>query len=535
MILRKPYALLIKYFKLIHVLLTLVIAFLVYRSNIILSFLNEYIRSNQTTATDNITNTIFNIWMFIFPFFIIVLSLIIISLMSVKKKPIFLYIFNIALAIAILVLYNLSYSMMTEMEAILLEARTVRLFRDFITILVGFQCVSLITSLIRATGFDIKKFNFGQDLEELDISETDNEEFEVSLEVNTNQMHRGFKRFIRFAKYSYFEHRFLIDVGILIVLASVIFIIYMNSGIYNREVKQDIIFSTTSFNLGITDSYITNQDYKGKTIDKNNKLVVLEMNVKVKGRSKEFDTAMISLEIDGKKYYHNQKYKDRLMDLGHTYQNSEIKGKFEKHLLVFKIPNEQAMKNMTFTYTDKIDYISNGINSKYIRVKITPKNLDNIEPIQNKSLAEELTLKNSVLKNTIIQIDSALIQPEFRENYNFCIDKKECYPSVEILHPNYNTSTNKAILKIVGNLELDKNITLNRVYSLAHFIYYFGTLTYEINEQKITGNVILNQIKPTKLNNKNTYYIEVPMETIDATKIWLHFHIRNKEYLYQIK
>ena len=155
---------------------------------------------------------------------------------------------------------------------------------------------------------------------------------------------------------------------------------------------------------------------------------------------------------------------------------------------------------MTFTYTDKIDYISNGINSKYIRVKITPKNLDNIEPIQNKSLAEELTLKNSVLKNTIIQIDSALIQPEFRENYNFCIDKKECYPSVEILHPNYNTSTNKAILKIVGNLELDKNITLNRVYSLAHFIYYFGTLTYEINEQKITGNVILNQIKPTKLN-----------------------------------
>ncbi len=535
MILRKPYALLIKHFKLIHALLTLVIAFLVYRSNIILSFLNEYIRSNQTTATDNITNTIFNIWMFIFPFLIIVISLVIISLMSVKKKPIFLYIFNIALAIAILVLYNLSYSMMTEMEAILLEARTIRLFRDFITILVMFQCVSLITALIRATGFDIKKFNFGQDLEELDIAETDNEEFEVNLELDTNQVHRGFKRFIRFAKYSYFEHRFLIDVGILIALASVIFIIYMNTGIYNREVKQNTIFSTTSFNLGITESYITNQDYKGNIIDKNNKLVILEMNVRTKGRAREFDTAMISLEINGEKYYHNQKYKDRLMDLGHTYQNSEIKNKFEKQLLVFKIPNGLENEEMTFTYTDKIDYISNGINSKYIRVSITPKNLDTKDPIQNKQLTEEINFKNSVLKNTTLKIDSAIIQPEFRENYTFCIDKNECYPSVEYIHTNYNTSTNKAILKIQGNLEIDKNITLNGVYSLAHFINYFGTLKYEIDEKTITGNVVLNQIKPAKLKNKDTYYIEVPMEAMNATKIWIQIHIRNKDYLYQIK
>ena len=80
MILRKPYAFLVKHFKLIHILLTLVIAFLVYRTNIILNFLNEYIASNQTSPIDNLTNTMFNIWMFIFPFIVIVLSLVIISL-----------------------------------------------------------------------------------------------------------------------------------------------------------------------------------------------------------------------------------------------------------------------------------------------------------------------------------------------------------------------------------------------------------------------------------------------------------------------
>ena len=186
----------------------MVIAFLVYKTNTILNFLNQYIASNQTSPIDNLTNTMFNIWMFVFPFFVIILSLIIISLMYVKKKPIFLYVFNIILAVAILVFYNLSYSMFTEMEAILLEVRSVRLFRDLITILEGFQCVSLITVLIRATGFDIKKFHFGEDLAELEIEETDNEEFEVNIEVETNEVQRKVNRFWRFAKYIYYAADF---------------------------------------------------------------------------------------------------------------------------------------------------------------------------------------------------------------------------------------------------------------------------------------------------------------------------------------
>ena len=139
-------------------LMTLVIAYLVYRTNFILNFLNEYMSATEIIKVDNITNTIFNIWMFIFPFLLIVFSLIIISLMRFKKKPILFYILNIALAIAILIFYNYSYSLLTQMETVLLETRTVRLVRDFITMLELMQCVSMIAVLIRATGFNIKKF-----------------------------------------------------------------------------------------------------------------------------------------------------------------------------------------------------------------------------------------------------------------------------------------------------------------------------------------------------------------------------------------
>lgn len=534
-ILKKPYAFLVKHFKLIHILLTLVLAYLVYRSNLILSFMNQYISSNQTSVVDDITNTIFNIWMFVFPFAIIVLSLIIISLMSVKKKPIFLYIFNIALAIAILVFYNLSFSLMTEMESVILEARSVRLFRDFVTILELFQCASLITMLIRATGFDIKKFNFGQDLQELEINDTDNEEFEVNVEVDANEVHRKINRFRRVIKYVYYEHRFLIDVGILIGISAVCFMIYMNIGIYERDVKQNTIFSTTSFNLGITNSYITNKDYKGVTIDKENMLVVLEMSIKSKGASKVLDRAMVNLEIKDQHFYHIETYKDDVMDLGHTYQDSKISTSFEKQLLVFKIPKALQNEKMIFTYTDKIDYISNGINSKYIKVEIKPTKIDQNKKEINETIGNDLSFEKSIFKKTKLNIASAEMKQEFRENYQFCVTKEECYTSAEFVMPNYNSNQDKAILKLQGTLQLDEEIVLSRVYTLYNFISYFAKLKYEINGEVLTSKVTLSQVRPSKFELSDTYYIEIPKETIDASKVWLDFHVRNKEYLYQIK
>ncbi|MCI8446734.1 MAG: hypothetical protein HFH31_04475 [Bacilli bacterium] len=535
MVLRKPYAFLVKHFKMIHALMTLVIAYLVYRTNFILNFLNEYMSATEIIKVDNITNTIFNIWMFIFPFLLIVFSLIIISLMRFKKKPILFYILNIALAIAILIFYNYSYSLLTQMETVLLETRTVRLVRDFITMLELMQCVSMIAVLIRATGFNIKKFDFGKDLAELEIEEKDNEEFEINLEVDTNKVYRKINRFKRIVKYTYYEHRFFIDVGILLAIALICFVVYMNIGIYDRDVKENTIFATTSFHLGVTKSYITNKDYKGNVIDEENMLVVLEINARSKGSAKEFETAMVSLQIGDKKFYHIERYRDSLMDLGSVYQGAEIGTSFEKHILVFKIPKSLANKKMIFTYTDKVDYISKGINSKYIRVQIKPIKIDENKIKYNDTIENELSFKESVFDSAKISIDTVSIAKEFRETYQFCPVNDECYLSAEFIHPNYNSNEEKAILKIKGKLELDEGVTLNQIYSLYHFIYYYATLKYEKNGSIITQKVTMNQVKPSKFNYDDIYYIEVSADTIDADKVWLDFHIRNKEYMYQIK
>ena len=48
-------------------------------------------------------------------------------------------------------------------------------------------------------------------------------------------------------------------------------------------------------------------------------------------------------------------------------------------------------------------------------------------------------------------------------------------------------------------------------------------------------NINLKQVKPNKVSDDNTYYIEVNKEVKDARKIYLSFVIRDKEYKYAVK
>ena len=60
MILRKPYAILIKNFKLIHFIMALMMGFLFYKTSSILSFLNDYLSSVATTIIHEVTSSLFS-------------------------------------------------------------------------------------------------------------------------------------------------------------------------------------------------------------------------------------------------------------------------------------------------------------------------------------------------------------------------------------------------------------------------------------------------------------------------------------------
>ena len=84
MILRKPYAFLIKKFKIIHLILSLLMIYVAYKINSILNFIYDYINN---IANVNIASSYINFILFLAVVFIIIISLILYILMRYKKKP----------------------------------------------------------------------------------------------------------------------------------------------------------------------------------------------------------------------------------------------------------------------------------------------------------------------------------------------------------------------------------------------------------------------------------------------------------------
>ena len=112
MILRKPYAFLIKHFKMIHLLLCVPIIYLIIRTGRIASFFSSYVRANYYTNLTNIAGTYINYFMYIAIIVIILLVLTVFFLMRQKKKDTRFYLFLLIYYIILLVLLSVSQSVL---------------------------------------------------------------------------------------------------------------------------------------------------------------------------------------------------------------------------------------------------------------------------------------------------------------------------------------------------------------------------------------------------------------------------------------
>ena len=280
MILRKPYAILIKNFKLIHIILAIFMGYLFYKTNMVLSFLNEYLSSVATTISSDVTSSLFGPLLIISLIIVILGSIIILSLMHFKDKPVKFYIFNILIHIILAVFYYVTFSIIKSLEVGLVDIRVLKVIHDFTLIALMIQFVGLIFVIFRATGFDIKNFDFKKDLEDLNITTSDNEEFEVDLEVDTGKLKRKFNKKIRHLRYIYLENKLLFNIIGSISIALISFLIYLNVGVYNKTFQLDEAFKTNQFIFNFTDSYVTKYDYQGVEIKKDYQYVAIKLSIK---------------------------------------------------------------------------------------------------------------------------------------------------------------------------------------------------------------------------------------------------------------
>lgn len=325
MVLRKPYGFLIKHFKLIHLIITGILVYLVRYNMSIYKYLVSCINDsvNRYNALEYINYSIF-IWFFL----VIFLFLIIYLLFRYKDKPKTTYIVSIVGYVVVAIYLFVVFSYMGGLPNNVIDQKTIRMYRDLCVIVMGFQYVIIIFMFIRGLGFDVKKFNFSKDIQELDLIESDGEEVEVNLNVDTKNIMRNLHKQKRELGYFYQEYKIIIwgILGFIIVIIG--FNIYSYLSKVLKVYKQDEFVGYSNY-VSVSDSYYSIKD--------EGNYIVVKFDVFKNGVKEKLDVNKFVLKINGEEYLPNKNICYMFNKLGNCYKKQYVNGDISSYILVYKI------------------------------------------------------------------------------------------------------------------------------------------------------------------------------------------------------
>ena len=536
MILRKPYALFIKYFKIIHLIMALLIGILIYRTGVLLSFFNTYLEDYNVAINGFELGATINIYSFILALLVIVATILVMSVMIVKKKPKLLYIYNLVLYVGVIIFFMISYSVLRDVTSAILDIRISKAIRDVSVMFIALEVISFIFMLVRATGFDLKKFDFGTDIQALDISEKDSEEIEVAVEFDKNKARRKLRRKLRDVWYTYVEHRFVFNLAGIILVIVIAFSIYFNISIYSASYGEDDYFSASGFSMNVTDSYIVDNDYAGNTLTSNVSLAVIKFEIRRNYiTTKTLNTGLITLRVGNDSYGQTTIYNGELEDLGTGYVDQKLTDDYESYFLVFAVPKGTHLNGAKLKINDNVSYVNGQMGAKNIFVKLNLQNIDeNVQTFNNK-ITDTIDFSDSILKDTKLTVNEVSIANSFKATYNFCASQNYCYESSEYITPTATGNYTKSLMRIKGSLDISDNVNPAGVADLRSFFNMFATLEYQVNGTTKTAKINSQSVKPNTAKENNVYYIEIPREANNASSMKIIFKIRQMTYNYTIK
>ncbi len=360
MILRRPYAFLIKHFRLIHLILFVLFGYITYKANNMLSFFKDYISNNGNFVFS--ASEYINYFIFVSIFLICVISIIVFFLMRYKKKPKLFYIVLIVVSVLSFILFIYLYNSIKILEISVVSGREIRFLRDISGFNFWMLFLLCIPVLIRGLGFDIKKFNFSSDLQELKLDERDNEEVEVNIDLSSDGVKRTGRRIGRELKYYYVENKFILNIIFGIIVVVLVLMYPFNTFVVNRDLNEGEILGTSYFNIKINESFVSDRNRTSK----DNSYVILNVSVIGKIDKYKLDLDELVLDSGDNKYIPSLKYYLYFSDIGNGYKNNVLStNEYSEYILVYNIKSDDKDNKLMFSYLG---------NEK--EIKLSPKDLD---------------------------------------------------------------------------------------------------------------------------------------------------------------
>lgn len=535
MVLKKPYAFIIKHFRAIHLLLLIPILYLIIKTRAIVYFFNSYVTYGYTLNFSEVLTNISSHYINILMYIAVIIVLLVFVAMSVilqqKDKPTKLYNICVIYYIAIFILITVCFSLFNAVEADTLDDILSRFVRDIGFIVYLSEYVFAGLTLIRGIGFNIKKFNFKSDLEDLEISSEDSEEFEFLVGKDIYQTKRTIRRFFRELKYYYLENKFIVHVIVVIGVVVLGTFLYMNREIKEKVYKENEYFSFGQLNIKVKDSFISDLSNNGKVINKDKSYVILLLELKNRyTEDKEFNQENLGLIVNKKRIQPNLSVGNNFSDYGNPYSGSSIRGESTvNYILVYEIDKYLVNGNFRLESYSRIDTTGGlGIINREIKIKPTVVNSNINTTTVNKGT--NIALDRTTLKKSSVNIKDYELTNRFE--FQVCRDENNCFTDSRSVFNSGSVYNNKTLIVLDYELILDEESTyasLNRDYK--SFFNDFLEIKYRYNNRDYTTKV--NLLNPENYQDK--LIMMVPSEINQAESIYAVITIRNISYQIRLK
>ena len=522
MVIRKPYAFLIRNFKKIHIallVLSLYIYYKVLRTN---SFVGEFVALGSYDPNIDPVNHYVTTLLLIAILLSFIGNILLILLLRHKQKPWKLYLLpaiEYGLLFFVLIwarsFFNLYDGSQTGMD--------IRLIRDVILISMLGQFPIVIIYSMRILGVDLQKFNFKMDEEYLEMDKEDRAELEINFNIDYHMFIRLYNKTIRYLKYFYFEHKRIcntiaIIIAIILLRKIIIFIF-----ITNKSYKEGEVYNANGYTIVIKNSYYTDKDKMGNLIEKDKAFVVVDLSITNNWGERELNLNNFHIVKGIDNYTQvSTTHATDFEDLGKTVDSIQTIKRDEtiNTILIYKIKKDKRVR--TNKYVLFYQEINGGSNTYLRKIKLKIKDISQLNAVKEYKVDDKMVIKTSVVDEAI-----AFDEGEIYSNLDYSIQKckvaNECYMEIKNLEPD---EANKYVKIPFSSKEFDGK-------ELVDFSTNYGKIIYKDSKGK-DREIAFKSAVPRKYYGKYLY-IKLDNKILDKNKnIKLKYVVRNNQYLITI-
>ncbi|HOZ54228.1 MAG TPA: hypothetical protein PKY25_02755, partial [Bacilli bacterium] len=434
---------------------------------------------------------------------------IIFFILKEKAKPRLLYLVTNIFYIILLLVFIYTASQLDILNNYDLNIKASRLIRDILLIVTFIQAIFIILFTIRSIGFDIKKFEFTKDIENLEINDKDREEMELSINFDKDQFVRFYNKSKREFIYYYKENKFILFSILGLIVLTIIGVIIASTNNIITTVSEGKAITKGNISFMVEKSYITKQNYKGKVLSKNSSYLVVKFNVNnLSSDTMKLNSGYITLDNGGNIIHILESNRDSFLDIGIGYNDQSINSKDKvEYIIVFEIPDKDINKKMV---------LLNRLVEKKILLK--PISIDKKINIDIFNIGD--VVKKEYLDNTFsIDLNTLEVNDIFEYEYRLCINT-----ICRDLTDKVIAGSRKDLIKVQGIVNSN---------NLLKLLTSQSDITYELDDEVVSRNKLTN-INISGLINKELY-LSFDEEKEEYDSMYLNIYIRNNIIKYKIK